>query len=404
VRRRAGIRFGPRLVFWREVGWFRRRPFLLALTTLAPLALMGLLTWVFSAGLATELPIGALDLDGSTLSREILRTVDSAPDARIAVRVADLAEGRELIRSGRIYGLLMLPRNLERDAFAGRRPEVVFFYNTQILTTGNLVLRGVSGAVTAAGAGVRLALRTSQAQPLDFAQASLSPIPVQTHPLFNPTLNYAHFLLAALLPTILQIVVVTASAYSIGLDVEGPHRLAVLRRLGGGLWPAMVGKLLPSTLAFLAVFGVMDAVLFRVLELPLRGSAAMLVLSGFLFVLACQLIGAVLALFLRPTAMAVSIATLLMSPSFGFMGIGFPRHGMNAFAFAYGSLLPGTWYLTARIDQTIRGTPPDLSWRPIAILLAMVIALALVAALRLVAIRRARRIRSHLLPAVEAAA
>jgi ABC-2 type transport system permease protein len=60
---------------------------------------------------------------------------------------------------------------------------------------------------------------------------------------------------------------------------------------------------------------------------------------------------------------------------------------MNAFSLGFGALLPGTWYLTARIDQTVRGTPLDLSWRPILILLAFVVGLAGLVALRLERLR-----------------
>jgi ABC-2 type transport system permease protein len=134
---RSDIRPGFSLVFWREVGWLRRRPFLLGLATIVPLAQMAFLAAIFSAGLATRLPIGVLDLDSSDLSRTIIRMVDATPDSAVAVRVGDLAEGRGLILSGKIHGLLMLPLNLQRDVFTGRRPEVVFFYNTQTLTTGN---------------------------------------------------------------------------------------------------------------------------------------------------------------------------------------------------------------------------------------------------------------------------
>jgi ABC-2 type transport system permease protein len=384
---RGELRPGFWLVFWRELGWLRRRPFLLALTTIAPLGLMALLTAVFSAGLATRLPIGVLDLDGSDLSRSIIRIVDATPDAAVAIRVGELAEGRQLILSGRIHGLLMLPQNLERDVLAGRRPEVVFFYNTQTMTIGNLVLRGINAAVPGAAGGIRLSLRTAHGESTEAAQADLAPIPVQIHALFNPTLNYVHFLLATLLPSVLQIVVVTASSYSVGLDVERPHRLTILRRLGGGLWPAMAGKLLPHTMLFLVVLGLSDAVLFGLLEEPLHGQSGILVLAGFLFILSCQLLGALLALLLRPMATAVSMGTLMTSPAFGFMGIGFPRLGMNAFAYVYGALLPGTWYLTARIDQTVRGTPPELSWTPVLILLAFVVALATLVALRLLQMR-----------------
>jgi ABC-2 type transport system permease protein len=150
----------------------------------------------------------------------------------------------------------------------------------------------------------------------------------------------------------------------------------------------MFGKMLPYTILFLSMLGIADAVLFKVLELPLRGEPALLVGAGFAFVLACQFIGALLALLLRPVAAAVSIATLLTAPAFGFMGIGFPRIGMNHFAYGYGELLPGTWYLMARIDQTIRGTPIDLSLKPMLVLIGFVIVLVVLAAMRVLAMRR----------------
>ncbi|MGV1793091.1 ABC transporter permease [Rhizobium lusitanum] len=380
---RGRLRPGFVLVFRREFGLFYRRPFLFFLATGLPLLLMGLLAVVFSAGLATRLPIAVLDQDGSNLSRQIIRTVDATPDTAVAVRVADLTEGRALILAGKVHGLLFLPRNLERDVFAGRRPEVVFFYNTQTLTTGNLTLRGVSAAVPSVEAGIRLALRTAEGQPVDVAEADLAPIPVQVNPLFNPTLNYAHFLLAALLPSVLQVVIVTTMSYTIGLDAETRHRFRILRRLGGGLWPAIAGKVLPYTLLFLVVLGISDAVLFGLLGMPLRGQNWILLIAGVLFILANQFFGVLLALLLRPMASAISIGTLIFAPSFGYMGIGFPRLGMNVFAYHWGQLIPGTWYLMARIDQTIRGTPADLSWRPILVLAIFVVALAGLTALRL---------------------
>lgn len=110
--------------------------------------------------------------------------------------------------------------------------------------------------------------------------------------------------------------------------------------------------------------------------------------------LANQLIGTLLALLLKPMANAISIGTLLMAPAFGFMGIGFPRIGMNAFAYSWGQIIPGTWYMTARIDQTLRGTPLYLSLKPVAVLLFMVVLLAGLTALRL-EVMRARRQRER---------
>ncbi len=376
MRGAASLRPGLLLVSARELGQFRKYPALLMLTVALPLFLMGILAAVFSQGLATRLPIAVLNLDGGDLSRTIIRTVDATPDTAVTLTVSNLAEGRRLILSGRVHGLLMIPANLERDVFAGRRPEVVFFYNTQMMTPGLLTLRGVNAALAAVEGGIRLSLRTVRGQPVEVAQASLSPIRVQINPLFNPTLNYSHFLLAALLPAVLQIIVATSTAYVVGRDTEIRHRLRVLRRLGGGLWPAMLGKLMPYTLLFLFVLGIADLVLFVWFKMPLRGDRMLLLLAGTLFILANQLFGALLAAMLRSTAAAISIASLVTAPAFGFMGIGFPRFGMTPFAFYWGEALPGTWYLTARIDQTLRGTPVDLSLRPLAVLLLMVVLLA----------------------------
>ena len=398
---RRTVRPGFWLVFWREIGWLWRRPFLLGLTTIVRLAQMALLTAIFSAGLATRLPIAVLDLDGSDLSRTIIRTVDATPDTAVAVRAGDLAEGRGLILSGKVNGLLMLPQNLQRDVFAGRRPEVVFFYNTQTLTIGNLTARGVNAAVPNVAAGIKLSLRSEQGEPIELAQADLQPIPVQTHALFNPTLNYVYFLLTTLIPAVLQVVMVMTGAYSVGLDVETPHRLRILRALGGGLLPAMAGKILPYTVLFMLMLGFEDTVLVGMFGLPLHGHAWLLILAGLLFVTSCLLFGVLLAVFLKSTASAVSVGTLLTAPAFGYMGIGFPRLGMSTFAYDWGSLLPGTWYLIARVDQTIRGTPVDLSWKPILVLLVFVVGLAGLVAWRL-EVNRATARRAHVLVALQA--
>jgi ABC-2 type transport system permease protein len=120
--------------------------------------------------------------------------------------------------------------------------------------------------------------------------------------------------------------------------------------------------------------------------------------AGLLFILANQFIGVLLALFLRPVASAISIGTLMFAPSFGYMGIGFPRLAMNDFSYWWGELIPGTWYLTARIDQTIRGTPVDLSLKPLMVLGIFVLVLAIVTALRLEVfrIRRQRQVAQQL--------
>ena len=47
-------------------------------------------------------------------------------------------------RSRAVY----IPPNFERDLLAGRRPQIVAFYNTQFLTPGNIAVKGLRDAIT----------------------------------------------------------------------------------------------------------------------------------------------------------------------------------------------------------------------------------------------------------------
>ena len=78
---------------------------------------------------------------------------------------------------------------------------------------------------------------------------------------------------------------------------------------------------------------------------------------------------------------------------------------LKFFAYAWGELLPGTWYLMVRIDQTIRGTPAVLSSKAVFVLLAFVVGLAGLVALLLDANRaRIDRERQRAIAASEGAA
>ena len=373
---------------WREWRLLWRRPVLLTLTVIYPLILMLVLILVFQAGVPQKLPVAVLDQDNSDLSRQLLQAVAATPEIAITASVHDLRQGRALIQAGRVRGLLYLPQHLERDLLAGHRPEVVFFYDNQWMSTGGIVARGVMQAFTEVTAQMRVALRMAQGESMAHAAMAAQPVQVQASPLFNPALNYVHFLLAALLPAVLQIFIASTTAYALGLDVQTRYRLRVMRRLAGGVWSAVLGKLLPYTVVFLLVFAVADGILFGLLGVPLRGSLTVLLVAAVAFVLASQLIGALVVLLVRNISTALSLVAVLMAPAFGFMGIGFPREGMNLFSQLWGYLIPGTWFMQIRVDQTVRGTPWEVTLWPLLGLLVMVTLLAGLVFLRLMVWQR----------------
>ncbi|NCO20856.1 MAG: ABC transporter permease, partial [Rhodobacterales bacterium] len=214
------------------------------------------------------------------------------------------------------------------------------------------------------------------------------PIPLQAHALFNPAFDYVHFLLAALVPTILQIIAAAGTAYAISLDFGPGRHPQVLVRLAGGLLPAMLGKILPYTAMFLLVLGLSDVALYGWLGVPLRGSLLLMAAGAVLFVLAAQLIGALAFVLTRDMGRAASIIAVITAPAFGFMGLGFPREAMSPLAQVWGAMIPGTWYVQLRIDQSLRATPFEISVWPVLWLALITLALATLAFAQLARLRR----------------
>src|SRR5208282_3483134 len=105
-----------------------------------------------------------------------------------------------------------IPVNFERDLAARKRPQIIVFYNRQYYTPGNNASSTLSGAINSATATLP---PTSPARSASFAPGSLV---VEQYVLTNPELNYAQFLLRAVLPTVLHIITAIAAGYAVGSE------------------------------------------------------------------------------------------------------------------------------------------------------------------------------------------
>src|SRR5258705_7894707 len=62
----------------------------------------------------------------------------------------------------------------------------------------------------------------------------------------------------------------------------------------------------------------------------------------------------------RDLAPGLSFTGLFVSAAFGYVGVGFPILGMNAFAQFWSAILPLRWFMAVLFGQAARGLPvPD---------------------------------------------
>jgi ABC-2 type transport system permease protein len=361
-----------RAVLRREVRRLATRPLEpLLLVVLPGLALA--FTWaIFSAGLPRELPVAVVDQDHSSLSRQLVRMVDATPTIRVAERPPDPKAAEELILAGRVYAYVLLPEGLERDVKRGQAEPVVAYTNAQLLVPASLVRRDLQAAASTLSAGIKRRRLRAAGETAAGARVRLEPVRADVHALFNPQLDYVSYIFVALFPTLLHVFVLLAAVNSVGSELREGTAGAWLDAARGSVPRALAGKLLPSTVVFLAVAAVAMAVLFGVAGVPMRGSLPVVLLGTLLFVLAYQAIGVLLVAVFANLRFATSVAAFLASPAFAYAGITFPTMGMPAFARAWGALLPLTHYLKLLVDQAMKGAPVAVSGPSLLALLAFV--------------------------------
>src|SRR5271169_4191381 len=148
------------LVARREWRWLLHDRAALILIFGVPLFAFAVLTAVFSHPVIRELGVVVVDMDRSETSRAFAEEVAASSGLSIVERAGDLATAARAIRSGDAIGAVYLPPDFERDLKAGRRPQVVGFYNQQFLTAAGIASSGLSDSLSgAATVSRRLARR-----------------------------------------------------------------------------------------------------------------------------------------------------------------------------------------------------------------------------------------------------
>ena len=366
----------------RECHWLLHDRVALLLIFGVPLFAFVVLTTVFSRPVIRHLGVTVVDEDRSDASRALTEYVAASPSLKIVDRSGTLSTAVQDIRSGKAISAVYIPPNFERDLKADRRPQVVGFYNQQFLTPSGIASSGLSDSLSAAAAAAAPAKRAAP------TAASIGTLTGETIALVNPQKNYAQFLLRALLPTIIHVVMTLAAGYSVGSEFRRRNAREWLESAGGDPVVALVGKLTPLFGIFFLIMLAEPFFLEGVLQISFRGDVPMMLAAGSLLIVAYLSLGALLQLVAGDLATGLGLAGLIASPAFGYAGVGFPTIGMNAFAHVWSAMLPLRWYMAVLLGQAARGLPVADSAIPFAALAGLALLYAGLALLRMASLKR----------------
>ena len=365
------------LVVRREWRWLLHDRVALILIFGVPLFAFVVLSAVFSQPVIRGLGVVIVDGDRSDTSRAFIEQVAASPNLGIVRNSTDLASASQAIRSGEAIAAIYIPANFERDLKAQRRPQIVAFYNQQFLTAAGVASQGMGDSLTAAAATVAPAALGAP------TPSTIGALVAETIVLVNPQKNYAQFLLRTLLPMVLHVVIALCAGYAVGSEFRRRSMRTWLACAGGNPLVALIGKLTPLFVIFFAYMLVVPLILEGLFDITFKGEVVMMIAAGTLLIISYLALGSLFQLLLRDLATGLGLTSLVVSPAFGYAGVGFPVIGMNLFAQIWGALLPLRWYMAVLLGQAARGLPVHDSAPPFAILTTLTALYALLAFLRL---------------------
>jgi ABC-2 type transport system permease protein len=329
--------------------------------TLLPVLLALFLWWIFSQSIVRNLPIAVVDLQQSTLSRQLIRDFDATSELKIVQKISNLGAAKKALVGNEIYAYVVVPKHFDRDLYLGMTPQVTAFYNSQFILVGKLINKSLLTAHGTFDAQVGIAKELNKGnRNVSSAFGQTVAIRTQVTPLFNQNSSYAQFLLSGIVPALWQISIILSTV----LFLTANHRIYGAQKMLRENYFKKVFSISFFYLPFFLIQGVAFLVWFYVmLDWPMFGSFVTLFFAQLVTAVACMIMGGLFFFLTLDPTRAMSFAAVFTAPSFAFMGVTFPVTDMGLLAKIWRNLLPISHYIEAQISQVSYGVT---TWETIA--------------------------------------
>ena len=340
-----------------RLGWQRltsRRIYLFVMVVI-PCAFIWFFDSLMGEGLPIPVPVAVVDMDHSSMSRAVTRSLNSNQYIDINASYENFAEAMDEVKKGEIYGFFYIPQNFERDAISGENPAMTLYSNMSVFIPGTLAYKGFKTVgVTTKGGLVATALTSAGATPAQVAPM-LQPIAIQDHPIGNPWMSYSIYLDNSFLPGMLVLMIMLTTAFSVCSEIKNSTSPQWLQTAGGSMTVALAGKLLPQTLIFSAIGIAMQAIMFGFLQFPLHCSPFTMIATMVLLVICSQSFALMCCEIVPNMRLALTLTGLTGILSFSVLGFSFPVPQMYGAISIFSWIMPLRYYFLIYIDQALNG-------------------------------------------------
>lgn len=158
----------------------------------------------FSQHAVRNVPIGVIDNDNTSFSKEFIRKLNATEYVKITKMPSNIKEGEYFTDRNIIRGFILIPKGFEKDIKKGKSTYISSYCDSSFLIIYKQIATGLATAVneTATKAEIGALIKSGISE--NEATAIAMPIEFIQNPLFNPIGSYQNYIYPLILIMILQ--------------------------------------------------------------------------------------------------------------------------------------------------------------------------------------------------------
>lgn len=307
--------------------------------------LLGLLVFYFtySHQVLKDIPAAVVDLDRSRASQELVRNILGAENLKITAYPDSFDQLEELIKKGEVVAGVVIPENYGKDTALSRQTRVMMIVdgsNMIYATNATSAMLSVTRTLSAQTGVKTLVARGIQP---DQAAAAYQSVEFREEAWFNPTLNYAYFVVLALALNVWQQCCTLAATMNI-IGETGAASWQLIKSLGISRLRLFISKSAAQIITFMAIALPLFWLAFAVFKLPLCCGLPLFFLFNLAFATALHSVGTLASSIARDAVNATRFGMIIALPSFLVSGYSWPLDAMPHYLQSIAKMLPQTWY------------------------------------------------------------
>jgi len=284
-----------------------------------------------------HLPAAIMVADQSEFSRSFVAGLENSGYFRITHRLQSESEGDELLATGKVQFVLVIPSGFSRKLMRGEHPAMLLAADaSDPAATGNAI-------AALNGIGQRSIGRELYG-PLASLQQAEAPFEVRVQRRYNPEGLSSYNVIPGLIGVILTMTMVMMTALAMTRERERGTMENLLATPARPL-EVMLGKIVPYILIGYVQVTVILIAARLLFDVPMVGSLVLLSVVLVVFIAANLAVGFTFSTIARNQLQAMQLTFFFFLPSMLLTGFMFPFRGMPPWAQAIGEILPLTHFL-----------------------------------------------------------